>query len=335
MFVLDCTINIGEYTFKRVNDIKIVKSVDLLSDTAMIKMPASAVFLSNTNGEERKQLEEELKAGMPVEITLSYKDVFEKKEFTGYVTHIEPRNHMVTIECEDVLYHVRKTRINKNFKETTLKEVLTHIISETNKKLPENATPVKLASNIADINFDNLPLKDKNGAQALKKIVDDYNLRVFINDKDELYGGLRLTTNINESSTYNLQTNVVKHNLKYTKEEDVNLYVKVIGVKKDNTKVEVIVGDKEEGEQRTLHYYNISDEEKLKEIGESELENIKYSGYRGNLTGFLVPHTTRGMKVEIIDEKYPSRNGTYFVPKVTTHFGQSGARRKVELGAII
>jgi len=37
--------------------------------------------------------------------------------------------------------------------------------------------------------------------------------------------------------------------------------------------------------------------------------------------------------VNITDENYPERAGSYFVPKVTTTFGTSGARREVELGS--
>lgn len=348
MFILDCTINIGKYTFKRVNEVQIIKSVDLLSDTATIKMPASATFRSEDNNEERKQLEEEIKAGMPVSITLAYKGVFEQEEFKGYVTSVKPNNHKVVIECEDVLYFVRQTRINKNLKNTTLKDALTYIVSETNKSLPKDVSAVQLADDIPTVNFDCLTLKNKNGAQAFKKIVDDYNLSIFLNDKGKLYAGLRFATNLGEISNYNMQKDVVRHSLKYVKEEDVKLHVKVIGIKQDNSKIEVVIGDKEEGEQRTLHFYNISSEEELKRKGESELENLKYSGYRGSLTGFLTPYTTRGMGVSIIDSKYPSRSGkggennnsdksdvTYFVPKVTTTFGQNGARRKVELGAVI
>lgn len=346
MFVLDCKIKIGEYLFKRVHNVQVVKSVDLLSDTAVIKMPASAMFKSGVEEQERKQLEDVIKAGDPVSITLAYKGVFENEEFTGFVTSIKPKNHIVTIECEDVLYFIRKARINKNFKNTTLKEVLNFILSETNQKLPEGVPPIKLDKNSGEINFDALPLKDKNGAQALKKLQDEYGLSIFVNDAREVYAGLRMGTNVSdEVANYHLQKNVVSHDLEYMKEEDVEIYVKVIGVKKDNQREEVIIGE-QEGEQRTLHFYNISDKDKLKERGEEELEKLKYEGYRGNLTGFFVPHVTRGMGVTVTDTRYPSRGGSnnanneenlirYFVPKVTTTFGQNGARRKVELGAVI
>ncbi len=336
MFVLDCNITIGKYTFKRINDVQIVKSVDLLSDTAIIKMPASAQFdTGSKDGKERKQLENEIKAGMPVKIVLEYKNVSEEREeFVGYVKSINPKNHVVHIECEDAVYHIRKTRINKNFKKTTLKEVLSYIVDETNAKLKPEVPAIELAGNLPDVSFEKFAIKSKNGAQALKKIKDEYGLSIFLNDENKLYAGLRMDINIGKNSSYNLQKNVINNDLKYVKKEDVEIYVKVIGVQKDNTKIETIVGE-ELGEQRTLHFYNLSTEEALKKRGESELDKLKYTGYRGSLTGFLIPYATRGMGVVIEDAKYPSRGGTYFIPKVTTTFGQNGARRKVELGAII
>ena len=322
MFVLDSTITIGDYTFKQVHDVRIVKSVDLLSDTAVIKLPASALFGNKDQGFERKQLESAITAGMPVSITLAYKDVFENIEFTGFVAFVKPNSPIVVIECEDAVYNIRKKRINKNFGKTTLKEVLSFITE---------GTDVPLAGAIPEVQFESFVIKNKNGAQALQKLSDEYGLNIFIDDDNNLYAGLRQVKGIGSTVAYNLHSNVIKHDLKYRRAEDIRLYVKVIGVQKDNTKVEVIVGETD-GEQRTIHKYNVSDKEALKAIGESELSELRFTGYRGTITSFFVPYATRGMSAEIIDLNYPDRSGTYFIPKVTISFGQRGARRKVELG---
>ncbi len=323
MFILDSTIKIGDYTFKQVHNVRIVKSVDLLSDTATIKLPISALFGNKDKGFERKSLEEEIKAGMPVSITLAYKDVYEKKEFTGYVAFVKPNTPIIEIECEDAVYKIRKKRINKNFGKTTLKEVLEFIVA---------GTEVPLAGDIPEVQFDRFLIKNKNGAQSLQKLSDEYGLSIFIDDNNKLYAGLRQLKGAGSLVRYNLHKNVIKPNLEYRRAEDTRLYVKVIGVQKDNTKIEVIVGDTD-GEQRTIHKYNVSSKKTLKEIGEAELSNLRFTGYRGTVTSFLVPYATRGMSAEIIDNNYPQRSGTYFVPKVTISFGQNGARRKVELGS--
>ena len=323
MFILDAHIKIGAFEFKQVNDIKIVKSVDLLSDTAEIRMPITALFGNNQAGFERKRLENEIKAGDPVSITLAYKGVFEKEEFKGFVRWVKPNVPTITIECEDIVYKVRQKTINQNFRKTTLKEVLQFIIA---------GTGIELDGNIPEVGFDKFLLKDVNGAQALEKIKEEYGLFIFVTDENKLFAGLRQVKNIGQEVNFDLYRNVVQHDLKFRRAEDVRIALKVIGVKKDNTKVTVVVGDTT-GEERTIYKYNISDEATLKKIGEAELSDLKYTGYEGTITGFLIPFTTRGMTVNIYDDNYPDRTGSYFCPKVTTTFGTSGARREIELGS--
>lgn len=321
MFVLNCKIEIGNYTFYQVNEVKVVKSVDLLSDTAEISLPMTALFGNKQSGFERRQLEQELKAGDPVKITLGYKDVFEQVEFQGFVRWIKPNVPTVTIECEDVIYKIRQKQITKNFGKTTLEEVLKFITADTD---------LQLAGDIPEVNFDQFLLKNVNGAQALEKIKENYGLFVFVDDSGKLFAGLRQTKNIGETVVYDIYKNVVEHDLKFRRAEDVRINLKMIGVRPDNTQIEVIVGDTT-GEQRTVYKYNVTDKSTLEKLGEAELSELKYDGYEGDVTGFLVPYATRGMNATIMDKNYPERTGSYFVPKVTTTFGTGGARRKVEL----
>lgn len=322
MFVLDAHIKIGNISFPQLHAVSIEKSVDLLSDTATIQLPMTAFFGNQEKGFERSRLENEIKAGDPVSITLAYKGVFEKEEFVGYVRWIKPNVPTITIECEDAVYLVRQKTINKNFRATTLKEVLEHIIS---------GTGITLAGDIPEVGFDRFLLKNVNGAEALEKIKQEYGLFIFIDDDGKLFAGLRQTKNIGKTVAFNLYRNVVEHDLKFRREEDVRISLKVVGVRNDNTKVEVIIGDTS-GEQRTIFRYNVSDVDTLRKLGEAELSNLKYTGYEGTITGFLIPYATRGMTVNIEDRNYQERTGDYFVPKVTTSFGTSGARRIIELG---
>jgi len=59
---------------------------------------------------------------------------------------------------------------------------------------------------------------------------------------------------------------------------------------------------------------------------------LKYDGFEGDITSFLIPYATRGMAAKIYDKEHPNRDGTYFIKKVVTTFGMGGARRKVTLG---
>lgn len=323
MYLLKAIIEIGSNTFYQVHGVTITKSVDLLSDTAEIKLPMTALFGNKEVGFERKQLEQEIKAGDPVKITLAYKDVIETVEFEGYVRWLKPNAPTITIECEDAVYLIRrKESINKNFGKTSLQEVLEHIVS---------GTGVALAGDIPQVNFDKFLLKNVNGAEALEKIKDEYGLFIFMDDAGKLFAGLRQVKNIGDTQIYNLYKNVVSHDLRFRRSDDVRIALKVVGILKDNTKIEVIVGDTT-GEKRTIYRYNVSDKALLKQLGEAELSELKYDGYEGTITSFLEPYITRGFNAEIRDKNYPLRTGSYFVPKVTTTFGTGGARRKIELG---
>lgn len=321
MFVLKCNIQIGDYNFTQVNDVRIKKSVDLLSDTATIKLPISAVLQNENEGFERRNLETVIKAGDPVSITLAYEDELEVNEFNGFVAFIKPNNPLLVLECEDAVYKIRKKRINKNFGKTTLSEVLNYIVKDTD---------VSLADKLPKVNFDKFLLKDVNGAVALQKLKDEYGLNIFIDDNGKLYAGLRQVVGTGDRVYYDLHQNIIKHNLTYRFEEDIRLRVKVIGIQKDNTKISVIVGD-QDGEQRTIYRYNISDKAKLQEIGEAELNDLKYTGYNGTITSFFTPYSTRGMTAVLRDAIFPDRKGAYFVNTVIITFGVNGARRIVEL----
>ena len=322
MFILQCNIQIGNYTFKQVKSARVVRDIDLLSDTAEIKLPKSAMFGNKEQGFERQALETAIKVSDPVTISLGYKDVLIKTVFKGFVKSVFPNEPTVKIECEDAVYQIRKKRVNKNFVKTTLKDVLEYIVS---------GTSVSISGNIPSVGFDKFLLKNVNGAKALQKIKDEYGLTIYMNDNDELYAGLKYLIRPEKKVVYNLQKNVIKHDLKFTSAENVRLQVKVIGVKKNNTKVTVVVGDND-GEQRTIHRYNITDPKRLKEIGESELVKLKYSGFRGTITGFFVPFADRGMEGEIINPNFPERAGAYYIPRVEILYGIGGVRIKSELG---
>lgn len=322
MFVLDCKLQIGEYTFTQVNDIRIKKSVDLLSDTAVIKLPISAVLQNKNEGFERRNLESVIKAGDKVSITLAYKDVLEVKEFTGFVAFIKPNNPLLIVECEDAVYNIRKKRINKNFGKTTLREVLNYIVE---------GLDISIAGDLPKVEFDKFLLKDINGAQALEKLKDEYGLNIFLDNNGDLFAGLRQTVGTGSKVYYDLHQNVIKHKLTYRYAEDIRLRVKVVGIQKDNTKVEVIVGDLD-GEQRTLFRYNIKDKARLKALGEAELSDLKFTGFDGSLTSFFEPYATRGMTAVLRDQLFPERAGAYFIISVTVVFGINGARRIIELG---
>lgn len=319
MFVLESNIEIGDYVFNAVHDVEITKSVDELGDTCVIQLPTR--FKVKENNQE-KYTEEAIKVGDEVKVTLGYENKYSGVEFVGYVKKIKPTIPL-QIECEDKIWLLRRKNITKAWNEgTTLKEVLQEVVKDT---------PVQLVDTIIDVPLDKYIIKNANGAQVLQAIKKDMSLSVFINDDDKLYVGLQQLDNIGQEVIYDLNYNLVENNLEYKTKDERHIKVRYTYIGKNNERKEVEVGDAD-GELRTFHTSVISDEAKLKELATSEIERLKYDGFDGDVTSFLMPFATRGMTAKIIDNEHAGREGNYFIKKVVTTFGLSGARRTVSIG---
>lgn len=320
--VLQSNIALGDYTFSQVNKAVITRSIDTLGDTAVLSMPTSFLLGNPDAGFQRKQLENAIKSGDRVSISLGYEDIYNGVEFVGYVKFIKPTTPL-QIECEDAMYLIRQKNCLKNFQNTTLKKILQYIVE---------GTGVKLSGDIPDVNYDKFLLKNVNGAKALENLKTEYGLTIFIDNNGELYAGLKQTQGLNGTTVFNLQQNIKpKHSLKFRDACSIKIKVKAIGHFRDNTKIEAEVGDPD-GELRTLHLYNIATKSELKQIAESKIDSLKYTGYEGTLTTKLVPFCDRNYTADIIDQKYPIRSGKYLVEKVVTTFGTNGAVRVVSIG---
>ncbi len=317
MFVLQGNATIGKYKFHSVNDVEITKSVEEMADTAVIKMPTRFKVRENNT---QLFTEEAIKVGDKVIITLGYKEKYTGVEFVGYVKKISPKIPL-EIHCEDAMWLLRRNNIKKSFGATTLKAILTEIVK---------GTTVELADNIPSIKIDKWIIPNKSGAQALEDLKAKFAFSIFINDAGKLYCGLEEVNNVGQSVVYDLNYNLVENNLEFRSADDRRIKIKYTYIGKDNKKKSYEFGDPD-GELRTFHTSVISGEKELKELAQSQLEKLKYNGFDGDVTSFLIPFATRGMKAIIRDKKHPNREGSYFIKKVVTTFGMNGARRKVTI----
>lgn len=318
MFILEGKVEIGDFTFNAVNDIEITKSVEEMGDTALIKLPTR--FKVKQNGEQ-KFTENAIKIGDPVTITLGYEGKYSGVEFTGFVKKISPKVPL-EIHCEDAIWLLRRKSITKTWSKTTMKEILQEVVKDT---------PVKLARQIPDIDLDKWIIRNANGAQVLETLKKDLLMSVFITDDGKLYCGLEQLTNIGQTVVYDLNYNLVENSLEFKSKEDRKIKIKYTYIDAQNKRQSIEVGDPD-GEQRDYHTSVISDIKKLEEMARAEIKKLKYDGFDGDVTGFLIPYATRGMKAKFIDSEHPNREGNYFIKKVVTTFRTGGARRKVTIG---
>ena len=92
------------------------------------------------------------------------------------------------------------------------------------------------------------------------------------------------------------------------------------------------VGDPE-GEQRTYHFYNISDKKQLEKVATEKLKASKYTGFKGVFETFGQPLLHHGDRLKMTSTKLPERDGVYLVKSVKRSFSVSGGYRQIfELG---
>lgn len=319
MFVLQAIIKIGDYTFRAVHNVKITKSVDELADICTIELPT---HFKVAKGGESLYTEKAIRVGDKVSVTLAYEGVYSGVEFEGYVKKVKP-SIPVSIECEDAMYLLRRKNISKSWQKTTLREVLQEVVKDT---------PIVLADNIPEIQLDQWIIRNANGTQVLEKLKEEFRLSVFINDEGKLYAGLSELTNIGQTARYDLNYNIVANDLEYRTKEERKLKVRYTYIDKNNKKKTVEEGDPD-GELRTFHTSVVSEEPKLREMARAEMKRLKYDGFDGSITSFLVPFATRGMQAHMIDNELKEIDERYFIKKVEITFGRNGARRQVTIGA--
>lgn len=318
MYILKAKIEIGNYIFNSVTEVEITKSVEELIDTAIIKMPLKFKVKDNN---EQKFTEEVIKAGDPVNITLAYEGKYEGVEFEGFVARIKPKIPL-EIHCEDAMYLLRRKNISRSFEKTTMKEILEEVVKDT---------PIKLSKRIPSVALEKYIIKDANGTQVLQGLKDNLAMTVFLEDDGSLYCGLQQLTNIGQRVIYDLNYNLVENNLEFKTSDDKKIKVKYTYIDKENKRKSYEFGDPD-GELRTYHTSIVSDEKKLEEMAKTEIKKLKYDGFEGDVTSFLIPYVTRGMGAEVRDSEHKNREGNYFIKAVVTTFGTGGARRKATFG---
>ena len=317
MYILAAKIEIGDFVFRSVNEVEITKSVTELVDTAIIKMPTKFRVKSNN---EQKFIEECIKPGDKVKITLAYEGKYEGVEFSGFVKKVNPKIPM-EIHCEDAMWLLRRKNIAKSWKKTTLKEVLQEVVS---------GTGIKLSNKIPSVPMDNWIIKNKNGTQALQELKEN-GFTVFLDDDGSLYCGLQQATNVGQVVQYDLNYNLVENNLEFKTADEKKIKVIYSWTdKKTNQKKTYIAGD-EGGEEKNLNAPT-ADPRILQDLADKVLKEAKYDGFEGDVTSFLLPFASRGMTAKIIDKEHANREGNYFIKTVVTTYGMSGARRKVTIG---
>lgn len=305
-------IQIGNYKLGLLESVEIHKSVDLLTDTALIVVPG-VVY------NQALDIEDKVKVGDPVTVQLGYDDTL-VTEFTGFLQRIDTDDNSLKFNCEDSMYVTRKPVKDKQFVNASVKDIAVYCLSQIGMK-ELNCT--------YNITYQKFVIRNANAFDVFKKLQEDTKANIYM-----IGNTLHIHPAYIEKGGdvyYDFSVNIESSDLKYRKSEDRKYEVTVEGIGKDGKRKTVSVGTTG-GEKRSVKIFNVMDDAALKQRGMEEMKYLTYDGYEGSITGWLVPKVEPTYSAHIHDKEYEYKTGSYYVVSVTTNFSESGGIRKIELG---
>jgi len=296
----------------KVESVEIHKSVDLLSDTCVIKCPGSVYG-------KALSVEGKVEPGARVVVELGYNDEL-KTEFEGWLQRMDTDDGSLIFNCEDDLFMLRKPVVDKQFKNAGLKDILQYVVDQTGCGL-------KVSCKMT-ITYDKFVISMAQGTDVLKKIQEETKGNIYIKD-----GALQVHPLYKEKGgevVYSFQRNIETADLKYRRKEDRRVEVVVEATQPDGTRISERSGTTG-GETISMEGGGMS-REGMKQKAENEVAIRSYDGYEGSVTGWLIPWVEPTWTAVIKDADYVYKEGGYYVVSVTTTVDEGGGKRKVELG---
>lgn len=339
MFVMTSDIQVeGINNTIKTNSFKWKRSMDNYSDTCTIIIPAICKLhdKTGTKYDNVEKTTDYIKEGKQVKISCGY-DGKNNLQFQGFISRI---NYKVPleIECEGYSYQFRKVLdFNKSYKSgTSMKQILDDLVSEVKTK---TGCVIKLSDKIPQVTI-NTPVQfvHKKGTEVLDWIKTNLLQTVYFNF-DELYVGLQ-QTDYKEKAKALIGWNTVKDDdLSFKERKDfTQVNIKVVQRTQDGKMAKQEEKDNNADDQTQTKVITLPvrvDDATMKAIAAAAQANVKYTGYEGSVTTFLEPYTQPGMALEIQDNKFKERQGTYFITGVEGEFGTNGGRVKVKIGAAL
>ena len=313
MYTLDFEVKIGEFYLGMVDSITIHKSVELLADTCEIVLPAARL-------NKALEIEEQIKRGDEVSVSIGYKEVGIKEEFKGYLQRISTDGGSIKLFCEDDLFQFRKDLPNEELKKISLSDLLSKVVKGIGKNYKIDCSYTWV--------YDKFVIRDATGYDVLKKVQEECGADIYLKD-----GVLHIHPPgevVGKERFYDFAVNIEEAELSFKRAEYKKVKVVVKAIMPDGKVKEIEVGST--GGEKVEVKCHASDTASMKARGEAEVKRRTFDGYDGSITTWLIPECNPGDTASIHDGDYTYKDGTYFVRSVTTEFSEGGGKRKVELG---
>jgi len=315
LFDIDYKITIGDYQLMLLDSVEIHKSVDLLADNCMIKLPGTAL-------NSVLKVEDSIKRGDRVTVMVGYSGNL-VKEFFGYLQNISTDGGSISLNCEDSMFLLRKPVADKQFVKVDIKTIANYLVQQTGVNM-------KVESSLP-ITYDKFVISKATAYDVLKKMQEETKANIFITEGDQ--PTLQIHPPYLDKGgdvKYSFQVNIESDDLKYVQAEDKRIQIIVKSTGKDGKVKEVRHGTTG-GDQSTIEG-NGMDLFSMQKVAENEYNRLLYDGYEGSITGWLIPFVEPTWSAEIVDEEYPEKDGWYYVISVTTTVSSEGGKRKVQIG---
>ncbi|WP_308003036.1 hypothetical protein [uncultured Chryseobacterium sp.] len=309
----------GERTwmFNSVNNCSIVQDITSLTDTCELTLPKKIVWQGLVNDNFKTPL----KRGDKVTVELGYDDEL-KTRFTGFIKTVDAKTPVV-IKCEDTMFLLKQKKVEpKAFKAALLKDVMKHILKDTNVEF-------KLVDDTLKVG--NYRISKSTIADELQELKEKYMLNSYfrtIDGKSVLYVGLIYPLDNREKYKFVYGKNIISENFEYQDKEEIKAKVEAISFDNKHKKTTVELGDKD-GDVIKIRIDGLSETE-LKKYAQESLDRYKQSGLKGSFETFGQPEVNTCDIVEIFPSE--EKHGVYLIKKNEISFGLNGYRQKIELG---
>jgi len=335
-----------DFTF--VHSIEIETSYENLTDTCKIVIPKKLTFEGADLFNGKNPI---FQRGDSIEVSIGYVPNL-TTVFTGYIKNVGS-NTPTVLECEDEMYLLKQWTINYPKKQDLITKSKKGKLLIHPKEVPFTVKLKELLDYCLsdhDIEFDvidNIDLGQRRFVNmtpsgVLDKLKSEYGLYSYFKNKTDASGNVTRILHVgfanDASETFEAefkmeQVVINSDTLEWQRAEDVRIQCSAISMFPDNTKSDpIIVGDPD-GNQITIHKYNMN-ESSLRFAAEQWIKENKYTGYRGEVETFGEPIMRHGDRAKITSTKLPERDGTFLIKKVKRVYSvDAGNHQFLTLGA--
>jgi hypothetical protein len=334
--------------FDFVHSIEIETSYENLTDTCKITIPKKLTFEGADLFNGKNPI---FQRGDSIEVSIGYVPNL-TTVFTGYIKNVGS-NTPTVLECEDEMYLLKQWTVNYPSKVGLIKRSKKGKLLKHPKVIPFSVKLDELLDYCLtdhDIEYDiidNIDLGqfrmiNATPAAALDKLKSEYGLYSYFKNKTDATGNVTRILHVgfanDASETFEAefkmeQVVINSDTLEWQRAEDVRIQCSAISMFPDNTKSDpIIVGDPD-GNQITIHKYNMN-ESALRFAAEQWIKENKYTGYRGEVETFGEPIMRHGDRAKVTSTKLPERDGTFLIKKVKRVYSvDAGNHQFLTLGA--